>query len=1527
MKRRNGILTGMIAMAVLGAVPFPARGQDLLERARQAFAEGNEMRAWQLFSELRETPDVEKLSAPFAIWIAEQYRMQRRFADAMKLCDGVLAREDDLEPETAAAALLVRGDVLRDRGDLAAARLVYQGLSRHKEYRETAPGREAEFRVVDVLRRVRDYNTALDMLERLKDHPDIDRQTEAYYYSALISFDQGFYEEAREYLAEVKRRREDHVEAIFLEAELDLIQDRLHDPDLEIGSRVLTAYLVPGRPLTMRMSDRNLAVVRGGAGIPVEIVTSEGKDFEKVNLLPSPRDATLFRASLNTELAAADPENLRLEVLGSDMVTYKIADAFQAANDLEYPPKRLVVVADAELTVTSGDFLPPDAREDELLRRRAQHARLAGGEEIPAYERMRDTRVVRPGNPVRIEVSDPDQSITPQRDKVYVNAVASSGNRVAGVELTETEPYSGRFRGELPTRVAAPRARASGGAPGAALDAPIDATVAGAWRSDPAAEAPVWYEVDLMSLQTLTNLTLELEEPLPEDSRVSLRLAAEGEPHEVSWPPDFPDVQAYGYVDLAAHFGPLRHTAAYLYTEIESDSAREAVFRIGSCDGVTLWVNGERVHSNPGGRPWKPEQDVVTVPMKPGVNGILMKILQVTGPWGGSLTIQDGAGEAFPGVPESTPARPGVVTRWHVFDRPTPENIEVSERINVRNPVRIGGKVFRWTPVNVRPPVYLARAGKRLNTVFNRPVTVRTARWTFGGAPAAVRVASVVAENTFGDAVLPRRTGEAEEARILELAPGDRIDFTYRDQRRIRQDELVGAVMHSAFYDAEVMLAYETIGRDRDGQRVIVYDRALRYRHGETESLVVRVVDYDCDVTSDEDAVKVLVRNSTGEDLWIDAIETRPHSGEFVAILRLGETLGTETMRTAPGTGLSLHYQDSENTDGRVEKTAAIEEAGDQPPEIVLLQAVVFRDTEGLAGEPRRDIVRIMEPTGRDPEQPVLTSLDTNLFFRAIYPYAALSENSVLTARAIVEGGGDSENASTETVEIPMTLSDPVSGEFEASVVPRIGEPGLGTPEPAETETATTPGGDFGFDFYDRAPPPEIALRPDDLVRIEVPGRNGNVADRFALASDGVLRFTDSRYEEAKRFMHLGDFLHLQVFDRDQDVSSDIDTVRVGIDTGAERKGVELTETMPHSGVFARRFFTEVRSPQPAGKPDSAREPSSGEPPMETIELAYGDTIRATYEDEKLVSGAGPREVEARMRVYPGADAEVAAFTKRFSDESIAVRTRLLTAEALFELAKHHRSTGQEALADEEIAEGKAILEEAISDFPHTEHAPHAEFLLANLAQELEQYDRALTRYNRVLAHWPDSEYAPRSQLRKAICLEKLGDEDNALDAYVELTYMYPSSELVSDAVVRMGQYFYRVERFDVAASVFASFYDNNEANALAPRALFLAAQSYLRAADARRELLEGRYDRQAHEWLTLAIERYEQLLESVDDKDLRAESMYWLADAYMRVRDMKNAYQNFTRLTWDYPETRWARFARGQLVQNASSFEKFKED
>ena len=69
-----------------------------------------------------------------------------------------------------------------------------------------------------------------------------------------------------------------------------------------------------------------------------------------------------------------------------------------------------------------------------------------------------------------------------------------------------------------------------------------------------------------------------------------------------------------------------------------------------------------------------------------------------------------------------------------------------------------------------------------------------------------------------------------------------------------------------------------------------------------------------------------------------------------------------------------------------------------------------------------------------------------------------------------------------------------------------------------------------------------------------------------------------------------------------------------------------------------------------------------------------------------------------------------------------------------------------------------------------------------------------------------------------------------------------------------------------------------------------------------------------AIETLASAIKKFE------GDKRVAPEAMYWLADTYVRRgndKDLVEAYRTFKKLTWDYPASKWAKYARGRLTED----------
>ena len=74
-------------------------------------------------------------------------------------------------------------------------------------------------------------------------------------------------------------------------------------------------------------------------------------------------------------------------------------------------------------------------------------------------------------------------------------------------------------------------------------------------------------------------------------------------------------------------------------------------------------------------------------------------------------------------------------------------------------------------------------------------------------------------------------------------------------------------------------------------------------------------------------------------------------------------------------------------------------------------------------------------------------------------------------------------------------------------------------------------------------------------------------------------------------------------------------------------------------------------------------------------------------------------------------------------------------------------------------------------------------------------------------------------------------------------------------------------------------------------------------------------------------MKTFDILIETYRDSaaKLRAQTLYWAGDVCVRRRDYTKAYQYLKRTVFEYPETEWARRARGLLLQEGKNFKDFE--
>ncbi len=94
-------------------------------------------------------------------------------------------------------------------------------------------------------------------------------------------------------------------------------------------------------------------------------------------------------------------------------------------------------------------------------------------------------------------------------------------------------------------------------------------------------------------------------------------------------------------IDLKPIFYPSDRVAAYAAAWLKSPRKRHAILKVGSDDGVRIWLNGHLVHDNPAQRGMKRDDDIVPVTLRKGMNFLLVKIDQGGGDWRFCLRFTD----------------------------------------------------------------------------------------------------------------------------------------------------------------------------------------------------------------------------------------------------------------------------------------------------------------------------------------------------------------------------------------------------------------------------------------------------------------------------------------------------------------------------------------------------------------------------------------------------------------------------------------------------------------------------------------------------------------------------------------------------------------------------------------------------------------------------------------------------------------------------------------------------------------------
>ena len=497
------------------------------------------------------------------------------------------------------------------------------------------------------------------------------------------------------------------------------------------------------------------------------------------------------------------------------------------------------------------------------------------------------------------------------------------------------------------------------------------------------------------------------------------------------------------------------------------------------------------------------------------------------------------------------------------------------------------------------------------------------------------------------------------------------------------------------------------------------------------------------------------------------------------------------------------------------------------------------------------------------------------------------------------------------------------------------------------------PGRSFATQAGERsgaAAPEGLVVRAGDAVRIGYAWKDENdkVQWKTATTTVGSHAFLDvmnAGYNEALDRVFVGERIFVRVLAPGLDRGPERDWTSVQLLAASDAGTVfKLRETLPHSGLFKGVFTVNYADDElPAELP-----------PVELngFPVRYGDDVTVTY----AATEEDP-EQSAKVAINMGADGIIEPFSKRFTGDEMAVRTSFTLSECFFELAKKHRKMDQESLARREMAHAKKLLQEAIATHRDDDLRAQAEYLLGNLAQEysdlskndeakLPGYQEALARFVKIPVDYPETEFAHKAQFKTGLVYEKMGEGEIAVEEYVKLAYKYPDSEHIPEVMARLGKYFQAAgqvfkedadkirEKEDVesqaevlrldelsypefikAAIIYGKLQERFPDHKLAGLAGLASAQNYMRA---------HQYEK--------AISGFVKVVdtEEYDDTSIRAQALFWCGLSYERIvasaganyklsgASQQEAYETYRRVTFDFPDSKWAKMARGRLADAA---------
>ena len=492
--------------------------------------------------------------------------------------------------------------------------------------------------------------------------------------------------------------------------------------------------------------------------------------------------------------------------------------------------------------------------------------------------------------------------------------------------------------------------------------------------------------------------------------------------------------------------------------------------------------------------------------------------------------------------------------------------------------------------------------------------------------------------------------------------------------------------------------------------------------------------------------------------------------------------------------------------------------------------------------------------------------------------------------------------------------------------------------------------GELPYEEYSKLKVAGLIVLPGERIHIGVQYKDKSGATQWLTTTSKVIAHPvfdvmEDDYRTARTSAYVGETINLRVVDLGGDVSdkNDIVSVLMQAKSGAKHR-VDLRESTTHSGIFKGSYQLSYLKALDLKTPAAAEGEPVGEPTKHNVRrhgfpVVYDDTVAMRY------TGTNGLKSPTRMiTISKGSDGTIKPFSKQYDDPEIAMRTQFSLAESYLELAKSHRKLGKTEMAAREYVSAKQLLAKAMDQFKDPATRSHAEYLLGTLSLEEAndtpegdmketRYRAALSRFMNVVGSYPNTLHASKAQYRIATVYEKLNQPDIAAQEYVKLAYKHPDSEYLATSMAKLGSYFLRsASTYEKEAKELLADTENKDAQFKGEARQALAEREYIKTAQIFSRLqqrfpsdpLAGKAGIRAGQAYMRAKKTNEALAvflsvvkdQGYDGKTLRSQGMYWAGMCYQSLRQEMAAYSIYKRLTYDFPESKWAAYARGRLSQ-----------